>query len=152
MRRYHHSKSGLFLMELLFNLLLFCVLCGFGLMFFIKSHNLSNKTTALQHAVRITSSIANVYEAGDGTFSSICAEFSNADIEEDALYIYLNEDYQPCEKSDSFCFVEVNHLDSYPNNLSIDFYDNKGELIYSIHACNYTPKTDISVKEVATPW
>lgn len=144
-----HSKSGLFLMELLINLLLFCFLCGCGLMFFIKSYNLTNDATALHQAVSITASVAGVYETGDGSLSSICEAYSNADLEGKYLCIYLNEDFLPCAKEDTAYYVMAEQPDPMTCKIRIDFYNSNGQVLYSIPACNYTATTLGTVKEVA---
>lgn len=148
MSRYLHSKSALFLMELILNLLLFCALCGFGLLFFIKSHNLSNATTLLQQAVSITSSVASIYESGDGSFTSLCHTFPTAKSENNFLYIYLDEDWNPCRETDSVYRVLCEKLNSTPDKIRIDFYDSKGAVSYSIRACHHTPPTLQTIKEV----
>lgn len=151
MSRYLHSKSALFLMELLFNLLLFCVLCGCGLLFFLKSHNLSKDTTLLHHAVSITTSVASIYESGDGSFSSLCNAYESAESESNLLYIYLDEEFNPCSKTDSIYYVLCENLNSTPDKIRIDFYNSKGTVAYSIRACNHTPSTLNNVREVSLP-
>lgn len=151
MSRYQHSKSSLFLMELIFNLLLFCVLCACGLLFFIKSDNMTKDTTTLSHAVSITSSVANVYENGNGSISGICHEYADAVLDGDKLFIYFDEHFKSCKKADSIYYVLVEGQDSTPSKVSISFYDNEDALAYSITACHYKPSTLTSVKEVALP-
>lgn len=142
------SKSGLFLMELLINLLLFCVLCGCGLLFFIKSHNLTNSATALHQAVSITASVAGVYETGDGSLASISTVYTNADLEGKYLCIYLDENYLPCTKDQTAYYVMASQPDPMVCKIQIDFYNREGEVLYSIPACNYTATTLGVAKEV----
>lgn len=149
MSRKSHSKSGLFLMELLINLLLFCLLCGCGLMFFIKSYNLSNDATALHQAVSITASVASVYETGDGSLDSISAIYTNADMEGKYLCIYLDEDFLPCTKEETAYYVMAQQPDSMASKILIEFYNSNGEVLYTIPACNYTATTLGAAKEVA---
>lgn len=151
MSRYHHSKSGLFLMELLFNLLLFCVLCGCGLMFFIKSNNLNDSTTSLHHAVSITSSIASIYESGDGSTASICNIYKNCDTDDDCIYIYFDKEYQPCSKEYSKYYAVVRKVDTTLDKVDICFYNSKDSMLYSIRACHFTPSTLDNHKEVTRP-
>lgn len=149
MKLYQNSKSSLFLMELLFNLLLFCALVGCSLLFFIKSYNLSAETTTLQHATRATTSVAEVFESGDGTLSSLCAVYEHADLVDNILYIYLDEEYNPCTKNEIVYYMMVSHMDSAIDTISIDFYDADGILFYSIKAGCYSPSTLYSVKEAS---
>jgi len=153
MKRRHHSKSTLFLMELLLNLLLFCFLCGCGLQFFIKSDNLIKNADILQNAVRITTSIASVYETGDGDFTALCELFELADITEHSLSLYYDETYIPCDKANSTYYALVVKEDGIPCKAAIDFCDSNGDIIYSIQVCNYTPLTlsNVPEKEVPAP-
>ncbi len=151
MSRYQHSKSGLFLMELLFNLLLFCVLCGCGLMLFIKSNSLTEDTTSLHHAVSISSSVASLYEAGDGSLSAIYGEFPYADVSEDSIDIYYDGQYEPCDKAQAVYTVTVTTLQATIDKVDISFYGKDGELLHQITACHYTPSTVDTVKEVTLP-
>lgn len=151
MSRNHHSKSGLFLMELLINLLLFCLLCGCGLMFFIRSFNLTNDATALHQAVGITSSVAGIYETGDGTFAPLLDVYTDAAQEDKYLCIYLNEDFNPCTKAETAYYIMVEQPDPTADKILIDFYNSSGEVLYTISACHYTPATLGVAKEVAAP-
>ena len=146
-----HSKSGLFMIELLINLLLFCLLCGCGLMFFIKSFNLTTDATALHHAVGITTSVAGIYETGDGSFAPLLEMYPDAAWEDKYLCIYLNEYYSPCTKDETAFYIMAEQLDNTVDKIRIDFYNSNGEVLYSIPACHYTPATLGVTKEVAVP-
>ena len=148
MNRKTHSKSGLFLMELLMNLLLFCLLCGCGLLFFIKSHNLTNDATALHQAVSITTSVAGVYETGDGSLDSIQKLYTNADPNGKYLYLYLDENYLPCSKDQMAYYVIISQADHMVEKIQIEFCRSNGEVLYSICACNLTATTLGTAKEV----
>lgn len=151
MSRQHHSKSSLFLMELLINLLLFCFLCGCGLMFYIKSDSLADNTTFLQNAAVITSSVANIYEQSDGSFSSLCKMYPLATTEGNSIYIYFDEFYHPCEKEFAASYIIAEIISSKPDTLQIEFYNPKYLFSYSIRACHFSPSTLKDTKEVAAP-
>lgn len=149
MSRKYRSKSGLFLMELLINLLLFCLLCGCGLLFFIKSYNLTNDATALHQAVSITASVAGVYEIGDGSLESICQMYTNADLDGKYLCIYLDKEFLPCTKEQTAYYVMASQPDPMVSKITIDFYNSKGEILYTIPAYHFTATTLGTAKEVA---
>lgn len=151
MNRYHHSKSGLFLMELLINLLLFCVLCGCGLMFFMKSHNLANDATCLHQAVRITSSVAAIYETGDGSLTPLSEIYKAASSEQNGLTIYFDSGFRTCNKDGAVYRVTATPADTVPHKLSIDFYNEAGTIIYHLEACHHTPVTLGNIEEVTAP-
>ena len=137
------------MMELLINLLLFCVLCGCGLMFFIKSRSLAHDATALHQAVSIASSVAGVYETGDGGFTSLLEIYPLADTEDNYACIYLDKDFVPCAKENTAYYVMVNLTDTSTGKATIGFYMGKGECIYSIPVYHYTVATPGTAKEVA---
>lgn len=143
------SKSGLFLMELLINLLLFCLLCVCSLSFFVHSHHFIQKSTTLHQAVSITSSLANLYESGDGSFSLLCETYQEAKLIENAYYLYLDETYQVCEEEDYSYIVHIKYLDRTSNKIQIDFFGEDSKAIYSIQTCNHSPLTLRQAKEAA---
>lgn len=151
MKQHYHSKSGLFLMELLINLLLFCLLCGCGLMFFLKSRHLSEDATTLHQAVSITSSIAGIYESGDEGLTSVLQCYPTAAQENQTLTLYLNEDLTPCTAEKAVYSVIAKQTISTVCKLQIDFCTTDGRTWYSITACRYTPATPGTAKEVSTP-
>ena len=150
MKRYQHTKSGLFLMELLLNILLFCILCSCGLLLFVKSHNLTRDTKLLHQASRITSSIAAVYEGGDGTLATLAQEFKRPAIE-GSICIYYDDNYEPCVREGAVYYVLAHLLTTdetgastagqHLQKLEICFYDTSDRMLYTITACHYTPST-----------
>ena len=149
-RYYQHSKSGLFLMELLLNILLFCVLCSCGLLMYVKAHNLTHSTTLLHQATRITSSIAAIYEGGDGTLTTLSQEFVRPAIE-GSICIYYDDNFEPCVREGAVYYVLAHILKTDDagastagnplQKLEICFYDSDDQMLYTITACHYTPST-----------
>ena len=148
MKRQGHSKSGLFILELLINLLLFCFLCGCGLKFFIKSNTLTQDSVTLHNAVRITSSIAAIYESGDGSLHPILDEYTNGVLSAHTLTIYFDKNYNPCPQNEAIYSASAAGIDSDIPKIDITFYNQNKEAVYTIRACNYTPATLDTAKEV----
>lgn len=151
MTRYHHSKSGLFLLELIINLLLFCVLCGCGLTFFMKSNHMAKNATSLHHAVRIVSSVAGIYETGDGGLTTLEHIYPEASLDGKDMTIYFNSNYQSCSPGSAVYTVTAKLSDTVCDRLCVSFYDETGNMIYSLEACHYTPASLGKVKEVTVP-
>lgn len=141
------GKSRLFLMELIINILLFCFLCGYGLIFFTKSDSLIDNATTLQHATSLTASVANVYASGDGSLDFIVDTYDNASIDEDTMYLYYSKDYKPCQASDSEYYIEIKNVSNTTNKINISFCKKYSEVLYSFVACNHQIPT-LSTKEV----
>ena len=85
MRRVRHSKSGLFLIELMICILFFSCTAGICIRFFAKSHELSQKARNLYQAQQEASSMAEILEGG--TASSLYHQ-----------YVYYDKDWKQCEK------------------------------------------------------
>jgi len=147
MRKKHYPKSALFLVELLINILLFSFLCGCGLLFFMKSQKLTQDATALHNGVRIVSSLAAIYESGDGSLDQIPEVYPQAICTADSAVLYFDADYACCREPEASYRVHIQILEGAPDKAEIDFYDDK-EVLYSIRACYLSPTT---LKEVNGP-
>ena len=65
------SKNRIFLLEITINLLLFSALLIVGLLFFIKTHKLTEETQVLHEAVNACSNAASAYEQEHGNACSL---------------------------------------------------------------------------------
>lgn len=165
----NHSKSGLFLMELLINLLMFCLLCGCSLTFFLHSQNFIKNAAALHQAVSISSSIASLYESGNGSFDLCNETYPQSEFVDNVWYLYLDKTYQACEKEDSAYVLQAEYIQTIPikkeinmvtsqednNCIQLNFYERKdmleNENIYSIKVCCHVPRTLGDLKEETKP-
>lgn len=145
MIRYERSKSSMFLLEILINILLFSVLCVCSLQFFIKSYQLTENTTTLHHAVTACNNVAAVYEAGDGSLTSITDAFPNAISENGQTFIYFDENYQECDSQNVFYYITIEEMNSDISSIRISFYKNGEDVSYSINAYYYQPLTPATV-------
>lgn len=145
------SKSGLFLMELILNLLLFCILCSSALLFFTKSRRLSEDAAMLNNAVQITSSLAAIYETDKNGLSAIERAYPLTYTDQNRAILYFNREYQPCEKEAFYYSVAISSADSSSDCAEICFYDHENRPLYSIRAYHYTPATPQILKEVVKP-
>lgn len=98
MRRVRHSKSGLFLIELMICILFFAFTAGICIRFFVKSHDMSTEARNLYQAQQEAASMAEVLE-------------SDADSTED-IFIYYDKDWNQCDKKDKIYWLEVTELPS----------------------------------------
>lgn len=148
MSKINRSKSGTFLMELLFNLFLFCLLCSCGLLFFSKSHNMTKDTTALHQAVSLATSVASIYESGDGSLLTI-AKLYPCEQEEYKITFYLNESFHTCEKENADYTLTAVLSDETGRNsrLIITINKNGGPSIYELTTRYHTQTTVGQIKE-----
>lgn len=97
MRRVRHSKSGLFLIELMICILFFSFTAGICIRFFVKSHDLSQKARNLYQAQQEAASMAELLEK-DIDFL-------------DTMYVYYDKDWSQCDKTDMVYWMEVTDRD-----------------------------------------
>lgn len=97
MRRVRHSKSGLFLIELMICILFFSCTAGICIRFFAKSHELSQKARNLYQAQQEASSMAEILEGGTDSLYH--------------RYVYYDKDWKQCEKKDMVYWLEVSETD-----------------------------------------
>ena len=149
MSRYQTSKSSLFLLEIIIDLFIFAFLCAYGLMFFIKSSNLTTQTSTLHQAAKITSGVANIYESSNGSLDAILEEYVTGSETENGIVLYFDESYVPCTEAEASYLCMVTKQDTALSKIQVDFCDAKATPLYSIEASCYTPLTPSSFREGA---
>lgn len=150
MIRYQRTKSSLFLMEIIINLLLFSILCVCSLQFFMKAYQLTEKTTTLHHAVTACSNVASVYESGIGDLDIIYDTYAYAIYIDNKIAIFYDKDYNECDREHSSYYIMIEKTENLLNQINICFYENDsdGKVFYTIDACNYQPLTPSTMEEV----
>ena len=144
MKKFEHSKNRIFLLEMTINILLFSALLIVGLLFFIKTHTLTEQTGILHQAVNTCSNVASIYEQEDGSLDTISSMYPGSICADDVLFIYLDAQYDPCDKGESVYKVIVTRQeanDSGVQKADIQFLGTDNNAVYSITACSYTPLT-----------
>lgn len=145
MIRYERTKSSLFLMEIIMNLLLFSILCVFSLQLFMKAYHLTEETTTLQHAVTACANVASIYESGNGDMDAIYDAYSYAIHTNEQVHIYLDENYNECDHEHGVYYILIDKTDAPVNTIDIQFHTIDGDICYNIQACNYQPMTPSSI-------
>ena len=154
MSRIKRSSSSTFLMELLFNLFLFCLLCSCGLLFFSKSHNMTKDTTALHQAVSLASSVASIYESGDGSLDALKSiypcENTSVDSVKDSVTIYLSDDFEVCSKAQANYYLTAElYYDGYKSrSLEIMVQKINTDLVYKLTTNFHSQTTLGELREV----
>ena len=87
MRRIRHSRSGLFLMELMISILFFAFTAGICIRFFVKSHDMSQAAKNLYQAQQEAASMAELLEKDSNDYA-------------DDIYIYYDKNWNQCEEKE----------------------------------------------------
>ncbi len=148
MIRYERTKSSMFLMEILINILLFSLLCVCSLQFFIKALNLTDNTTTLHHAVTACNNVAAIYETGDGNVEDIWEIYSYAIHADGQIMIYFDENYEECSREESSYYIFIKECDSPIPSIDISFHKEDGMTYYQIQASHYQPLTPSTLSGV----
>ena len=93
MKRVRHSRSGLFLIELMICILFFSVTAGICIQFFVKSHNMSQDAKNLYQAQQEAASMAEILEKDIDSLDNIS--------------VYYDKDWNQCDKEEKMYWLEV---------------------------------------------
>lgn len=74
-----HSKTSLFLMELIISILFFSLASAVCVRLFVKSHQISTHSVALNHSVRWCENIAELLQAYHGDIETVCQLLESAE-------------------------------------------------------------------------
>lgn len=101
-----HSRSSLFLMEMIIAILFFSLASAVCIQLFTRSHLLSTQTVNQNHAVIQAQSLAESYLSLEGDMAAIQNLFSPSELTDDnTLCLALDADWELCPKADSACFL-----------------------------------------------
>lgn len=142
-----HRKSSLFLLEILLNILLFCILSVSSLQFFMKALQLTEQTTTLQEAVFACNNVSAIYKNNDGSLDSLLDAYPYAIRTNRQVLIFFDKEYQECthESAEYYILIETTNEDS----IRIDYYKDDDDVRYSLTAYRHTPLTPADLSPVA---
>lgn len=141
MKNYRHSKSSLFLLEIMLNILFFAVLVTICLQLFFKAHNLSTDTSALHQAVTTCTSIAEVYQSNPDGEAMILNIYPDAIILNNTIIIYFDHAFVSCAEFES-TYRAILSNNAAKQALDISFFrQEETNAIYQLSVSSYSPKT-----------
>lgn len=133
MKRQQSNRSVLLLMEIIIAILFFSVVSAICLQLFVKSHNLSRSTEALDFAITQTSSVAEVIRSSDKTEDSLQQFFPELTKKADCFYLYYDEAFSYCKESAAVYCLKVTPSEKAPDNFEITMYEtDKSKEIYRL--------------------
>ncbi len=99
-----HSKTSLFLMELIISIMFFAIASAVCIQLFVKSYQISTSSVELNHAVQWAENAAEVYYSCNGDLHAVGSILSEKDgffvDDTDGLQICFDTGWQPiCEES-----------------------------------------------------
>lgn len=101
-----HSRSSLFLMEMIIAILFFSLASAVCIQLFAKSHLLSTQTVNRNHAVIWAENLAESYLSSEGDLDAMQELFSSSDQpEENMLRLRFNSSWDLCTTDSAACFL-----------------------------------------------
>lgn len=94
-----HSKSSLFLMELIISLLFFSMASAVCVQLFSKSHMLSRSTVNENHSITVLQNMAETWFSADGDLKATADLLDNAILSSDgsSLFLLYDKDWEPVD-------------------------------------------------------
>lgn len=142
MNQQTHSRAGLFLMELMLNILFFSILVAMCLQFFFKAHRLAESTTTLHRAASTCASLAEVYQSGINGKESLLLVYPDAILLNENLLIYFDENFSGCPETNSYYRALITFSNDTVPTAEITFFSNMAaDEIYHLNVSGYRPQS-----------
>lgn len=133
-----HSRSSIFLMEIILDILLFSILLTICFQLFLKSDFLSAKSGKLEHAVLCCTSIAETFQSTADGKSALLESYPDSTNLDNGLLIYFDDSFVECHMSAATYKAVIDLKQGNPATIQISFYSlNDNEAIYTLSASNY---------------
>lgn len=140
MNRYRHSKSSLFLMEIILNILFFSILVTFCLQIFFKAYRISEDTSVLHRAVTICSSIAEICQSTEDTDEVLLTIYPDAVSQDQNTIIYFDDNFSQCSEEKAVYRLCVTPAQDALVSYNVIFSKiETTDTIYTLSFCTYTP-------------
>ena len=140
MNRYRHSKSSLFLMEIILNILFFSILVTFCLQIFFKAYRVSEGTSVLHRAVTICSSIAEICQSTENADNLLLTIYPDAVNQGENTIIYFDDNFTQCDKEKAVYQACVTPSRDVLVSFDVTFSKiETTDTIYTLSFCTYTP-------------
>ena len=102
-----HSKSGLFLMEMIFVLLFLGLTCGICVRLFAASYTARQKAREADHIQELVTSIGEILEGTDGTVSSFLKLMPDGIEDNGEICYYFDKKWQSSSKENAVYIMTV---------------------------------------------
>lgn len=128
---YNHSKSTLFLMEMILSILILSLTCTACVQIFAAARNNREKARQYNHIQELTVCAEEVLEGWDGRNETFTDLLPCSIQTEDTLQYFYDRNWELCEKAD-VCYTMTIRLETSNLEKSADlaFTDQKGNSLY----------------------
>ena len=141
-----HSKSALFLMEMIIAILFFSLASAVCIQLFAKAHTLSRQTVNENHAVIQAQNLAECYLAMNGDLQQIADLYKvGCTATTDRILVYFDKNWTPCP-SEEACFqtellsFPLNEHGLYTANIIVTENNTPNEVLFSLEISHHIPE------------
>lgn len=135
MKRIHSSKTGLFLIEMLFALAFFMLAAAICLQIFAKSHTISEDSSLKTKAAMEAQNIAEIWLQDTTELDTLTIIYPTILQSQDCYTIFYDSSWNPClEKDKTYQAV----LENKDQKLEIKVSNNK-KVIYTMSVVRHVP-------------
>lgn len=126
-----HSKSGLFLMEMILSLLILSLTAASCIQVFAAARTARIKAREWNHIQELTTSAGEILEGTDGSRESFLALMpGGTDTDGSLLYTYDSK-WQACDPADgAYCFSVTLSVTEKEKQAALQFQNYQGEMLY----------------------
>lgn len=149
-----HSRSSLFLMELMIAILFFALAGTICIQLFVKSHLISKESVNQNHAVTHAQNLAEGYLGLDGDITALSGLFPLSQVDNDNMRITLSFDKNwRAVSGDGAVYTAVLRDNGYSPDTGLASADitvtdtSAGYEIYSLHIEHHIPERSASKHE-----
>lgn len=130
MRKNYASRSGLFLIELIFSIFFFIIAAAIVLQLFVKSHFVCENTISINNSLLYTQNISEVFLANNGDFDTVKALYADAltdlsSITDDAVLLLFDQNWCSTKSSDNARYCVLACYRSEDSFVYVDIYINQ---------------------------
>lgn len=133
------SRTRLFLLEMLVNLLVFCVGAAICLLALSRAYSLSADSRVATQAQRITENAAMAFRSADGDLSALPNLLSGR-CEDDTFTAWYSQDWQPVRETNGIyrLVIRSKPLENHVVQAKIEVFPPTGEPVAALTVCEYT--------------
>lgn len=139
MRARRHSKSGLFLIELMISVCFFSLTAAIFLRAFVQSHQVSKEAESLFKAQNLVSSVAEILEDSEDFTGDLKKYFPQLSPVDEGALLYYDKNWQPVTKNGVYCFSARWSREGEMWNVVLKVSDKKKKEIYGLTLRLYRP-------------
>lgn len=139
------SKSGLFLLELIFVILFFSISSAVCVRLFAKAHSISVQSTSVSEAVTRVTAAAESYRACSGDLEQVAGMLSG-EMKDGKVTVFYDQNWDAAASKDAKYTVTIHESDENGRLKSahIESKDSSGTILFSIDIQKFADRYEVS--------